>query len=280
VPAVTERPTPSAFDSKGNLEVVGQHITVIEKVGMFLAQSGLCGAKSTSQGFVVALFGYEHHMPMTDVGMKYHVITQRNGATNLTIKGHQLVSNFQARGGIHKVKKSTETECTIYDKAEHMPGKPEIEDTLTIDEAKEAGWVRSGSAWETNPKRQLYIRLSVNNIMRIDPASADGAPVMEENEMDATQEPIKDQTPLRSEDNDLSQRVKVEVKEPEPEKKDEPHGTFDGTGEHAAAPVTTEAPKPEGGRVPDERVDETLPPEQRIGDAPKPNGKGRRSLKA
>jgi len=44
------------------------------------------------------------------------------------------------------------------------------------------------------------------------------------------------------------------------------------------ASAEPEAPKPEGGRVPDERVDETLPPEQRIGDAPKPNGKGRRQL--
>ena len=82
----------------------------------------------------------------------------------------------------------------------------------------------------------------------------------------AVQEPTEDQIPPRSEDSDLSRRVKVEVTAPEPEKKEEP----------AAEPKVHNA---EGKLPPSERVDETSPPEQRVGNAPKPNGsKGKRQL--
>ena len=272
------RPAPVPFDARENLTTVASQLAALDKIGEYFGNSGLCGARSKAQGVVIAIFGYEHHMPMTDVPMKYHLITGRGGGTSLSIKGHQLVTNFQDRGGIHQVKESTEKSCTIYDKAPHRPGQPEIIDTLTIEEARKAGWVKSGGAWETNPKRQLYIRLSVNNIMRVDPGAADGAPVMEENE--APGEPVDDQTPSREEDNDLSKRVKIEVTTPAVT--DAPHGTFDGKGEHAAAQVATDdGPKPvptPDAPAPTEQ-DATATKTEGEPEAPKPKASSRRQLR-
>jgi len=251
LPVLAEpRPAPVPFDARENLTTVASQLAALDKIGEYFGNSGLCGARSKAQGVVIAIFGYEHHMPMTDVPMKYHLITGRGGGTSLSIKGHQLVTNFQDRGGIHQVKESTEKSCTIYDKAPHRPGQPEIIDTLTIEEARKAGWVKSGGAWETNPKRQLYIRLSVNNIMRVDPGAADGAPVMEENE--APGEPVDDQTPSREEDNDLSKRTVVEQPEPPPEHKETEAATTAATAptepvkNEATGEAAPESTRPEG----------------------------------
>ena len=243
VPAES-RPAPVPFDSRSNLDLVADKLQALEKIGEYLANSGLCGAKSKAQGVVVAMFGVEHHMPMTDVGMKYHVITTYDGKTSLSIKGHELVARFQLRGGEHVVRKLTDTECIIYDKAHHLPGKPDRESSLTMKDVCRMLGVQDlnpKSTWAKNPKRMLYVRCSVNNIMMLDPGAADGAPVMEENE--APGEPVDDQTPLREDDNDLSKHVKIEVTTPPAV--DAPHGTFDGKGEHAAAfVVTDDGPKP------------------------------------
>lgn len=149
----------------------------LQAVAQELFKSGMFpNAKSPAGVFAVVEYGYELGLPPVTALQNISVI---NGKMTLTA-GLMLSLAVRTAGVAFQVTENTETRCRI-NFTRTMNGQPsKYSSSFTIEEAKKAGLVKAGSAWEKYPADMLFNRTVARGIRKIAPDVVSGAYIPEE----------------------------------------------------------------------------------------------------
>ena len=146
-------------------------ILAIEKMGTYIAQSGLFGVKTPAQAIALMLIAQAEGRHPASAAMDYHIIQNRPA-----LKADTMLARFQAAGGV--VKWLEYTDSKVAATFGHPQGG-----TVTIDwdmeRAKRAGLGLKDN-WKTYPRAMLRARVISEGVRTVYPAVLGGMYTPEE----------------------------------------------------------------------------------------------------
>src|SRR6059058_4038721 len=83
-------------------------VEAIEKIGTFLAQSGMFGCERREQGMVLAMACMTERKSPLEIKRRYHLL---NG--ELSMRADAMLADFRSRGGKHKILSRTPDKASV-----------------------------------------------------------------------------------------------------------------------------------------------------------------------
>lgn len=218
-------------------------LAAIEKMGSFLAKSGMFGCEKVEQGMVIALACLVERRSPIDIMKKYHII---NG--HLSMRADAMLAEFRAKGG--KVRWDKTGDDGIQATGVFIFEGQEIPVSFSFEQAKKAGYVKPGSGWMKTPGDMMRARVISRGIRMLAPECVAGTYTPEEVD-NFSENNLKDVTPATEAKTitaSISKRIEVpkqdapkaETLNPEVQKQESP----------AKAPIQKKPePKPEPAKV-------------------------------
>lgn len=153
----------------------------LQQVSSALFQSGLYnGLKNEAGAFAAVLWGRERGVgAMTSLQNMFIV----NGKLACSAQMIQALA-YNHAGVTTTVKRSDNQECQLI---MHRPNHPDMPISFTMDDAKKAGLLRSGSSWAKYPSDMLYARAITKGVRRIAPDAITGFYTVDEIKPDWTE---------------------------------------------------------------------------------------------
>jgi hypothetical protein len=184
-------------------------LDAIDKIGQFIARSGMFGCQREEQGKVLAATAMMEKKSLVQINRTYHLIEG-----NLSMRAEAMLANFRAAGGKHKIISRTPEQASI----ELTMGDQTQVFALTWEEAQKEPFVYGKEKqfkknWATPRARMqtMWARVVSDGVRVMAPEIVCGV---------YTPEEIEDTTPTAAEPKQVLQsRVKPE---PEPKPKQEP----------------------------------------------------------
>lgn len=146
-------------------------IEAVEKLGGWIAKSGMFGCTKEEQGMVFALQCMSERKAPLEMAKQYHVIGGK-----LSMRSDAMLAGFRERGGKVQWKQYDDKAAVarwIYD-------GNDVELSYTIEQAKNAGLVKSDSGWTKHPAAMLRARLISTAIRMLAPEVCTGVYTPEE----------------------------------------------------------------------------------------------------
>lgn len=154
----------------------------VEKLGNFIAKSGMAGCEKTEQGMVLAMACLTERRSPLDIIREYHLIDGR-----LSMKSEAMLAKFNQHGGRHLWKRvDNEAAVLVLTHGEFK----DFEVSYTMQDAERAGLVGKGGAarsgqkqpggWQKNPDAMLRARCTSKAIRMVDPSVVVGVYTPEE----------------------------------------------------------------------------------------------------
>lgn len=144
----------------------------IEMMGNAICRSGMFGCESKEAGIVFALQCIAENKPPLEMAKNYHLVKGK-----LTKRADAMLADFRRAGG--KITwddlKNENVQSAIFD----FEGN-KTNGSFSMDDAKRAGLVRSGSAWDKTPAAMLRARCISETLRAIAPEIVQGVYVPEE----------------------------------------------------------------------------------------------------
>jgi len=144
----------------------------IELIGNAICRSGMFGCESKEAGIVFALQCIAENKPPLEMAKNYHLVKGK-----LTKRADAMLADFRRAGGkvIWEDLKNEKVQIAIFD----FEGS-KINGSFSMDDAKRAGLVRAGSAWDKTPAAMLRARCISETLRAIAPEIVQGVYVPEE----------------------------------------------------------------------------------------------------
>lgn len=146
---------------------IDKPLDAIEKIGTFLAKSGMFGCERIEQGMVLAMECLATNKPPSVIARSYHIMDGK-----LSKKALAALAEFRAAGGKHKwIKDGTDGKEASLELT--MDGNT-ITSTFTIDDAKRMGAMFKSKAgndtnWTKSPANMLRARCISNGVAMLAP---------------------------------------------------------------------------------------------------------------
>lgn len=144
----------------------------LEMFGNAICRSGMFGCESKEAGIVFALQCVAENKPPLEMAKNYHLVKGK-----LTKRADAMLADFRRAGGkvTWRDLKDEKVQAAVF----------EFEDVQTpasfsMEDAKRAGLVRSGSAWDKTPAAMLRARCISETLRAIAPEIVQGVYVPEE----------------------------------------------------------------------------------------------------
>lgn len=144
----------------------------LEMFGNAICRSGMFGCESKEAGIVFALQCVAENKPPLEMAKNYHLVKGK-----LTKRADAMLADFRRAGGkvTWRDLKDEKVQAAVF----------EFEDVKTsasysMEDAKRAGLVRSGSAWDKTPAAMLRARCISETLRAIAPEIVQGVYVPEE----------------------------------------------------------------------------------------------------
>ncbi|HYG22751.1 MAG TPA: hypothetical protein VEH04_08220 [Verrucomicrobiae bacterium] len=174
---------------------INNPVEAIERIGQFLAKSGMFGCEKVEQGQVLAMECLATGKPPSVIARTYHILDNK-----LSKKALAALAEFRQMGGKHKwVKDGTDGKEAVLELA--LEGNT-ITSKFTIEEAKAQGLIRPKSNWEKTPANMLRARAISNGVAMLAPEiyagdssdediqpAASSEPLLKKQKVEAKQEP-------------------------------------------------------------------------------------------
>tara|TARA_S200002703_G_scaffold132699_2_gene120597 strand:+ start:2759 stop:3721 length:963 start_codon:yes stop_codon:yes gene_type:complete len=131
----------------------------IQNMGTQMAKSGMFGCTKIEQGMVLAMACITHRMTPIEVSQKYHIIDGK-----LSKKSGAALAEFKAKGGCVRWIRTGQEPTTDPANREAV-GEFSVGDSdpmtisFSMQDARNAGLIRAGSAWEKMPWKMLRARV-------------------------------------------------------------------------------------------------------------------------
>jgi hypothetical protein len=152
-------------------EKIENPMEAIEKLGGWLAKSGMFGCEKVEQGIVLAMACMAEKKNPIEIKKKYHLI-----GGSLTMRSDAMLAEFRQRGGKVKwIDYGSEKAG-----AEFTLDENKILLSYTIEEARAAGLVREKSGWVKHPDAMLRARLISKAVRMLCPEAICGIYTAEE----------------------------------------------------------------------------------------------------
>jgi len=142
-------------------------IQAIEKMGHYIAQSGLFGVKTPAQAIALMLIAQAEGMHPALAARDYDVI-ETNGGVRPALKAKAKLARFQQSGGKVQWTSYTETVCEATFSHPSAPNPLTIR--WTMDDAKRAG-LSSKDNWRNYPRQMLSARVISEGVDKCYPAA-------------------------------------------------------------------------------------------------------------
>jgi len=155
-------------------------IDALEKMGHYIATSGLFGVKNPTQAVALMLIAQAEGRHPASAAQDYHIIQNRP-----SLKADTMLARFQAAGG--KVKWVSYTDTKVAGEFSHPQGGTVLID-WDMDRAKRAG-LGAKDNWKTYPRSMLRARVISEGVRTVYPAVLSGMYTPEE-VYDFTPEPL------------------------------------------------------------------------------------------
>jgi len=159
-------------------ERVNDPIQAIEKVGKWLAASGMFGLRSPEQGYVVAITCMEEKITPLEFARRYHIIENRPAK-----RADRMQADFQARGGrITWIEYTNEVCEAVFLHPQFAPKGVTIR--VTLKEMQQKGITKGKHGekdnWKNWPRQMLKARVISEGVRQVDPAVCAGEYTPEE----------------------------------------------------------------------------------------------------
>lgn len=160
-------------------EIVLMQLSDIEKMGAYIAKSGLFGIKTPEQAIALMLIAQAEGKHPATAAQEYNVIQGRPA-----LKADAMMARFQAAGG--KAQWGTYTDQKVVGTFSHPQGGT-VEITWTFEQAKKIGLTGKDN-WKNYPRAMLRARVISEGIRTVYPGVAVGI---------YTPEEVQDFTPIK-----------------------------------------------------------------------------------
>lgn len=138
----------------------------VEKVGKWMAESGMFGCKNAPQAMVLALTCQMENITPIEFGRKYHLIDGKPA-----MRTDAMLATFHALGGTEKWVRADDTMAVA---KWSYKSNTDFEVRFSMDDAKRAGIVRPGSGWTKYPDAMLRARCIAKAIRMLCPEAITG----------------------------------------------------------------------------------------------------------
>lgn len=146
-------------------------IEAVEKLGEWIARSGMFGCDKVEQGQILALQCMVERKAPMEMSKTYHIIGGK-----LSMRSDAMLAEYRKRGG-KVIWKSFDDKLA---KAVWVYDGNEIELSYSIDEARKAGLIKEKSGWMKDPAAMLRARLISKAIRMLAPEVCTGVYTPEE----------------------------------------------------------------------------------------------------
>jgi hypothetical protein len=137
-------------------------ITALDKLGFWLAKSGMFGCDRLEAGHVIALTCISEGLSPAEFFRTYHVLGGK-----VVKRAEAVLADFRRRGGAFRwVEDGTDGKTAS---AVFTFGGQEKTARYTLEDATKAGLVKAGSGWLTRPANMLRARVSTNGVRMLCP---------------------------------------------------------------------------------------------------------------
>ena len=152
----------------------------LEMFGNAICRSGMFGCESKEAGIVFALQCIAENKPPLEMAKNYHLVKGK-----LTKRADAMLADFRRAGGkvIWADLKNESIQAAVFE----FEGS-KFDASFSMDDAKRAGLVRSGSAWDKTPAAMLRARCVSETLRAIAPEIVQGVYVPEEIDVDKATE--------------------------------------------------------------------------------------------
>lgn len=153
---------------------VNDPLEFIEKMGVVFSQSKAGGCQTPAEGKLMAFACLCKRMDPFEVNREFHLMDGK-----LTMRSDAMLAEFRLRGGKHKwiATGSDGQKATL--KLTTVDGDS-LTETYSIQDAQQAGLVKSKSGWEKTPGNMLRARVTSNAIRMLCPEIVAGVYTPEE----------------------------------------------------------------------------------------------------
>lgn len=135
----------------------------IDKMGIVFARTGAGGAQTEQDGKLLALACVSRRMDVFELNQTYHLISGK-----LVKKADVMLGDFRRAGGKHRwIADGTDGKTATLELT--PKGEQPSTYTFTIEMAKAAGYVKSGSQWTKRPDQMLRARCITDLIGMVAP---------------------------------------------------------------------------------------------------------------
>lgn len=153
-------------------ERMSDPLAAIERVGGWLANSGMFGCDKKEQGYLIALACMVENKSPLDIARRYHIVEGR-----LSMRAEAMLAELRVRGGDYEWLKDgsegvAELRITF--------GGHSRDIKFDMDEAKAMRVVKKDSGWEKNPAAMLRARVTSKAVRMMAPEINSGVYVPEE----------------------------------------------------------------------------------------------------
>jgi hypothetical protein len=143
-------------------------LKAVQAMGAMMAKSGMFGCQRAEQGEVLAMVCMTENMTPIQVTNKFHIIDGK-----LSRKSGSALAEFKQRGGRYKwIRTGQEPDQDLSNReaiGEFTLNGESVTVRFSIEEAKLAGLIRLGSAWEKLPWKMLRARVTSDALGMIAP---------------------------------------------------------------------------------------------------------------
>jgi len=210
----------------------------IQQMGAELAKSRMFGVSNPSQGVALLVTSVQTGMSVFDINRKYHILTDGK----MTMKADAMLAEYKKLGGKCKWVKFDDTEArAVWSHGENV----DLELSFTIDQARDAGLIRKGSAWDKHPAAMLRARLISTAIRMICPEVNHGVYDASELPESESVEPVDVTPPRRMETPAPATKRESETPAPDqPEDAEEVEATPFDAVDFSVCPISKNAGTP------------------------------------
>jgi hypothetical protein len=201
-------------------------IETADKLGTWMASSGMFGCTKPEQGKVMALTCVVERMTPAEFKRTYHLSSKGE----IIMRFDAMMGRFKHLGGDFDVLESTEEICRV----KFLWQGKEYTEQFTIEQARKKGLIKKDSAWEQWPEDMLYATVCRKFLKRYLPEHFAG--------IDTEHEDVPAKPTAPAAKLDLTKAAEPATPEPKPEKAAEPE---------VIAPEKTEEPEQTKESVPE-----------------------------
>ena len=144
----------------------------IELIGNAICRSGMFGCESKEAGIVFALQCIAENKPPLEMAKNYHLVKGK-----LTKRADAMLADFRRAGGkvFWSDLKNAEIQSAVFEFENQNTNA-----SFSMEDARKAGLVRKGSAWDKTPAAMLRARCVSETLRAIAPEIVQGVYVPEE----------------------------------------------------------------------------------------------------